>query len=153
MLSNWYVMRKHKQNFHQHLIHNFLDTSLPWYHQEFPRLSATTSTGGGGLTCWFLSLHFLLNLIWPLSISMNEAANWTSLKDYRVWILQDSTIMPMSVNFAFGHLICLTNLRAHTEAATSPVAPQMGVLWWVSYSSIFAIALCWTSSWQVVLIS
>lgn len=152
MLSNWYAMRKHKQNFHQHLIHNFLDTSLPWYHQEFPRLTATTSTGGeADLLVSLSSLSFKSDM--TLSISMNEAANWTSLEDYRVWILQDGTIMPMSVSFAFGRLICLTNLRAHTEAATSPVAPQMGVPWWVSYSSMFAITLCWTFSWQVVLIS
>lgn len=120
MLSNWYAMRKHKQNFHQHLIHNFLDTSLPWYHQEFPRLTATTSTGGGGadLLVSLSSLSFKSDM--TLSISMNEAANWTSLEDYRVWILQDGTIMPTSVSFAFGRLICLTNLRAHTEAATSP---------------------------------
>lgn len=145
--SDWYVMGKHKQNFHQHLIHNFLDTSLPWYSQEFPRLRATMSTEGWPAD--FLSHHFLLNL----SISMNETVNGPSLEDYRLWILQDCTIMPMSVSFAFGHLICLTNLRAHTEAATSPVAPQMGVLWWVSYSSMFDITLCWTFSWQVLLIS
>lgn len=149
--SDWYVMGKHKQNFHQHLVHNFLDTRLPWYSQEFPRLSATMSTEG--LTCWLSPSSLSFKSDMTLSISMNETVNGPSLEDCRVWILQDCTIMPMSVSFAFGHLICLTNLRAHTEAATSPVAPQMGVLWWVSYSSMFDITLCWTFSWQVLLIS
>lgn len=56
--SDWYVMGKHKQNFHQHLIHNFLDTSLPWYSQESPWLSVTIITEGDDLLAFSLITFF-----------------------------------------------------------------------------------------------